>query len=175
MEMKDGSPNREEPQLQTTCEPCRHNIHRLERRLLHKTGIGGESSNQAAVASRHTISSGQTASNSASTTACTHGSLSCWDSCMRSFRAAITGNVSPSVTQTFRRQMSASSKYLSSKCHGRHTFFTFPEMMQDDCQLSCICDDSLLAEVPQHELHVSAPAPQVVVPKLLGHKNQDAM
>jgi len=70
-------PNREEPRLQTICEPCRHSIHRLVRRLLHKTGIGSESSNRTAVAPRDTISSGQTASNSASTTAYTHGSLSC--------------------------------------------------------------------------------------------------
>jgi hypothetical protein len=47
------------------------------RRLLHKAGIGSDSSNRAAVAPRDTISSGQTASNSASTTAYTHGSLSC--------------------------------------------------------------------------------------------------
>jgi hypothetical protein len=33
-------PNREEPRLQTICEPCRHSIHRLVRRQLHKAGIG---------------------------------------------------------------------------------------------------------------------------------------
>ena len=37
---EDGSPNREEPRLQTICEPCRHSIHRLVRRQLHKAGIG---------------------------------------------------------------------------------------------------------------------------------------
>ena len=71
--------------------------------------------------------------------------------------------------------MSASSKYLSSKCHGRHTFFTFPEMMQDDCQLPYNCDDSLLAECRGTSCKSQPPAPQVLAPKLSSQKDQDAM
>ena len=52
--------------------------------------------------------------------------------------------------------------------------FTFPEMMQVDCQLPCNCgDDALLAECRSTICKPQPPAPQVVVPKRSGQRDQD--
>ena len=54
--------------------------------------------------------------------------------------------------------------------------FTFPEMMQVDCQLPCNCGDgALLAECRSTSCKPQPPGPPVVVPRRSGKRDQDTM
>jgi hypothetical protein len=53
--------------------------------------------------------------------------------------------------------------------------FTFPEMMQVDCQLPCNCGDgALLTECRSTSCKPQPPGPQVLVPKRSGQRDEDA-